>query len=32
MSAMHDLNDLCYFVQAIDRGGLAPAGRALGEP
>ena len=29
---MHDLNDLYYFVQVVDHGGFAPAGRALGEP
>jgi len=29
---MHDLNDLHYFVQVVDHGGFAPAGRALGEP
>ena len=29
---MHDLNDLYYFVQTVDHGGFAPAGRALGEP
>lgn len=29
---MQDLNDLYYFVQAVDHGGFAPAGRALGEP
>lgn len=29
---MHDLNDLFYFVQVIDHGGFAPAGRALGMP
>ena len=29
---MHDLNDLYYFVQVVDLGGFAPAGRALGEP
>jgi len=27
-----DLNDLYYFVQAVERGGFAPAGRALGLP
>ncbi len=27
-----DLNDLYYFVQAVDHGGFAPAGRALGMP
>lgn len=27
-----DLNDLYYFVQVVDHGGFAPAGRALGEP
>ncbi len=27
---MLDLNDLYYFVQVVDRGGFAPAGRALG--
>jgi DNA-binding transcriptional LysR family regulator len=29
---MHDLNDLYYFVQAVDYGGFAPAGRSLGVP
>lgn len=29
---MHDLNDLYYFVQVVDHGGFAPAGRALGIP
>ncbi|VVE65128.1 LysR family transcriptional regulator [Pandoraea captiosa] len=29
---MQDLNDLYYYVQAIDHGGFAPAGRALGMP
>lgn len=29
---MQDLNDLYYFVQAVDHGGFAPAGRALGVP
>ncbi|MDF3852614.1 LysR substrate-binding domain-containing protein [Achromobacter denitrificans] len=29
---MHDLNDLCYFVQVVKNGGFAPAGRALGIP
>ncbi len=27
---MQDLNDLYYFVKAIEHGGFAPAGRALG--
>src|ERR1700720_379820 len=27
---MKDLNDLFYFVQVVDHGGFAPAGRALG--
>ena len=27
-----DLNDLYYFVQVVDYGGFAPAGRALGMP
>jgi len=27
-----DLNDLYYFVQVVDHGGFAPAGRALGVP
>lgn len=27
-----DLNDLYYFVQVVDHGGFAPAGRAIGEP
>lgn len=29
---MQDLNDLYYYVQVIDHGGFAPAGRALGMP
>ena len=29
---MQDLNDLYYFVQVVDHGGFAPAGRARGEP
>lgn len=29
---MQNLNDLYYFVQAVDHGGFAPAGRALGLP
>lgn len=29
---MQDLNDLYYFVQTVDHGGFAPAGRALGIP
>jgi DNA-binding transcriptional LysR family regulator len=29
---MHDLNDLYYFVQTVENGGFAPAGRTLGEP
>lgn len=29
---MRDLNDLYYFVQTVDHGGFAPAGRALGMP
>ena len=29
---MQDLNDLHYFVQVVDHGGFAPAGRALGVP
>lgn len=29
---MRDLNDLYYFVQVVDHGGFAPAGRALGVP
>lgn len=29
---MRDLNDLYYFVQSVDHGGFAPAGRALGIP
>ena len=31
-TAMRDLNDLYYFVQVVDHGGFAPAGRALGQP
>jgi DNA-binding transcriptional LysR family regulator len=30
--SMQDLNDLYYFVQIVDHGGFAPAGRALGIP
>jgi DNA-binding transcriptional LysR family regulator len=29
---MQDLNDLFYFVQVVDHGGFAPAGRAIGVP
>ncbi|RWR03158.1 LysR family transcriptional regulator [[Pantoea] beijingensis] len=29
---MFDLNDLYYFVQSVDHGGFAPAGRALNMP
>lgn len=29
---MRDLNDLYYYVQVVDHGGFAPAGRALGLP
>lgn len=29
---MQDLNDLYYFVQVVNHGGFAPAGRALGIP
>ena len=29
---MQDLNDLYYFVQVVDHGGFAAAGRALGLP
>lgn len=29
---MQDLNDLFYYVQVVDHGGFAPAGRALGLP
>jgi DNA-binding transcriptional LysR family regulator len=29
---MQDLNDLFYFVQVVDHGGYAAAGRALGMP
>lgn len=29
---MQDLNDLYYFLQVVDHGGFAPAGRALGMP
>lgn len=29
---MRDLNDLYYYVQVVDHGGFAPAGRALGVP
>ncbi|MFC3550598.1 LysR family transcriptional regulator [Lysobacter cavernae] len=29
---MQDLNDLYYYAQVVERGGFAPAGRALGVP
>ncbi|MGH6816931.1 MAG: LysR family transcriptional regulator [Hyphomicrobiaceae bacterium] len=29
---MQDLNDLCLYVQVVDHGGFAAAGRALGVP
>lgn len=29
---MRDLNDLYFYVQVVDHGGFAPAGRALGIP
>ncbi|MEQ8800980.1 LysR family transcriptional regulator [Haliea sp.] len=29
---MQNLNDLYYYVQVVDHGGFAPAGRALGVP
>jgi DNA-binding transcriptional LysR family regulator len=29
---LQDLNDLYYFVRAVEHGGFAPAGRALGVP
>jgi DNA-binding transcriptional LysR family regulator len=29
---MRDLNDLYYYVQVVEHGGFAPAGRALGMP
>ncbi|MFA7670113.1 MAG: LysR family transcriptional regulator [Burkholderiaceae bacterium] len=29
---MQDLNDLYYYVQVVDHGGFAPAGRAIGVP
>ncbi|UVE16829.1 LysR family transcriptional regulator [Pseudomonas sp. LS44] len=29
---MRDLNDLYYFVEVVNHGGFAPAGRALGVP
>jgi DNA-binding transcriptional LysR family regulator len=29
---MQDLNDLSFFVQVVNHGGFAPAGRALGIP
>jgi DNA-binding transcriptional LysR family regulator len=32
LSCVQDLNDLYYFVQVVDHGGFAPAGRALGIP
>lgn len=31
-TVMQDLNDLYYYVQTVDHGGFAPAGRALGMP
>lgn len=27
---MQDLNDMLYFVEVVERGGFAAAGRALG--
>jgi hypothetical protein len=30
--SVQDLNDLYYYVQAVDHGGFAPAGRLLGIP
>lgn len=32
MTTHTDLNDLYYYVQVVDHGGFAPAGRALGMP
>ncbi len=32
MEGMRDLNDLYYYVQVVEHGGFAPAGRALGVP
>ena len=29
---MHDLNDMYYFAEVVERGGFAVAGRALGIP
>ena len=29
---MHDLNDMLYFAEVVERGGFAAAGRALGIP
>ena len=29
---MHDLNDLLFFAEVVDRGGFTAAGRALGVP
>ena len=29
---LQDLNDLYYYVQVVDHGGFAPAGRALSLP
>ena len=29
---MQDLNDLYFYVQVVEYGGFAPAGRALGQP
>jgi DNA-binding transcriptional LysR family regulator len=31
-SGVQDLNDLYFYVQAVEHGGFAPAGRALGMP
>ena len=30
--AVNDLNDLYYFVQVVDHGGFAPAGRVTNIP
>ena len=32
MPTIQDLNDLYWFVQVVEHGGFAPAGRALGVP
>ena len=32
VAMMHDLNDMYYFAEVVERGGFAAAGRALGIP